>query len=158
MDSVYQAAVDERKTLEKRLKEIDDFLAQYDRFADTVKRPVHARGTTIRLKKATIKETLSLATDILRESSPCPTTKLLEEIRKRGYDIGGGSDKAKLVNLSNALSREGKKNSTFKADRVKGWSFKAPKSKGPVSVSPPTGPNVRGNFTTLSAREPDPQG
>jgi hypothetical protein len=158
MDSVYQAALVERKDLEKRMKEIDDFLAQYDRFANTVKRPSDANLGASSLKKATLKETLSLATEILKEGGKSPTAKLLNEIRRRGFDVGGASERAKLLNLSNALSRDGKKNGTFKADRAKGWSLKAPKSKSPVSVSPPTGPNLRGSTITLSAREPDPQG
>jgi hypothetical protein len=158
MDSVYQLAIEERKSLEKRLKEIDDFLAQYDRFANTVSQPRAARGPASRLQKATIKETLSLATEILRQAKYCPSSKLLEEIRVRGYDVGGRNERAKLLNLSNALSRDGKKNGTFKANRVRGWSLKAPKSKGPVGVSPSTGPDLRGSNNTLSAGEPDPQG
>jgi len=158
MDSVYQLAVAERKSLEKRMKEIDDFLAQYDRFANTVNQPKTAHEPKTRLRKATIKETLALATGILRTVKYCPSVKLLEEIRALGYDVGGGSERAKLLNLSNALSRDGKKNQTFKANRAKGWSLKAPKSKGPVGVSPSTGPDLRGSNNTLSAGEPDPQG
>jgi hypothetical protein len=158
MDSVYQAALNERKSLEKRIKEIDDFLDVYSRFANTVQQSAVEQKGNPGLVKATIKQTLSEATDILKDGKKWPTAKLLEEIRRRGFDIGGGTEKAKLLNLSNALSREGKKEGTFKADRAKGWSLKAPKSKSPVNVGASTGLSLRGSNNTLSAREPDPQG
>jgi hypothetical protein len=158
MDSVYQAAIDERKALAKRMQEIDDFLSLYDRFAATTgKQPSTGTPINVGLKKASIKETIAEATDILKDGRHHPTAELLADIRRRGFDIGGGTEKAKLLNLSNALSREGKNNGTFKADRSKGWSLKAPKSKSPTSVVALAGPILRGN-SNLSARESESHG
>lgn len=48
-----------------------------------------------------------------------PTKFLIEELRKRGVDVGGKSEKNKLLNLSALLSRDER----FKSgDRKTGWS------------------------------------
>ena len=155
---VYQLAIDEREALRKRLVEVEDFIRQYDQFAKTVK-PAGTQFTQAPasgLVKATIKQTIAEAMDILKDGRHWPSRKLLEQIRSRGYDIGGGTEQAKLLNLSNALSREGKNNGTVKADRKLGWSLKVPKVKSPTSAVTLAGLGSRG-VSTLSAKEPNTQ-
>lgn len=162
-DPVYQKAVErceklrgQMQNLAAELEEVERWLRLYGQFAGSAERP--KTGARKRVRYATGPQLLVKAKTILGDGKPLPTRALLEQLRAHGLEVRGKDDSWKVVNLSQILGRERKRNGTFMNDRALGWSLaKAPKSKSPVNGETSKGPDLRGN-STLSTRESHPQG
>ena len=85
-------------------------------------------------KKVSAKQRIGLGTrEILSSAKFMHTRDLLEELGKRGIEVGG---KNKIINLSGIPGRNGE----FKSDRKKGWSLK---KKGPEDAVTSPKPRMR---------------
>lgn len=130
------------EALSKRRVELRQFVELYQKLYGSGANAARTLGI-VRQVKPTRKgggnkgRIVAAVREILSDGTPRQTRALLEELSKRGLEIGAAN---KVIGLSSILTRD---KQTFVSSRAEGWSLK---KVSPGSVGAPSG-----LFTTSSA-------
>lgn len=113
----------ERDDIEERMDELEEFFRIAKTVASDFKSPFDEKPTRpkLRLKsKLNTKDAVVAATEkMLSGGKAMPTRVILAELANQGIQVGGKTEKHRILHVSSILNRSER----FVADRAKGWSL-----------------------------------